>query len=443
MILGLFRIAIASLLIFRQIRIRPAIPLIWGYHTLQKEPKVPYILIGLQIFFLAWVAIGFFTDVFALLFLASNIYFINKSRYYSIEDIYIQNVAFHMPFIGLGASYSVDSWSGCDPLIQNVYMLNSFFLSNALIMLSAGYEKIKSPLWREGKGTSSFMNLPHLVKENFHFLSSRFPGIMIVLGYLVMGAEFILLFSSVHSIALFLILFVLIGFSCCLFILVDISFIGQILLLNLLVIFLLVWPGYPLGFLNLTVPKLIWDPFLIVALMVNFITTTVLLYYSFSVRLKLAGIQKYLTGINSPIGVFNEKHQTGFYTYRLLVEGLSTMEAFNSNGFPGEYQTLFPRYFQAAMYPVTDFCLGLNKFGGDSIVKKDQIIDLLYAGLLVKGKKEGAVVLSVKKFDINDTIHSYKETEWTNIGYCTYKDGAAEWTFQQAPPKLIKTYRVI
>jgi hypothetical protein len=442
--ISLYRIILCAVLLFRIFRTRHAVPLIFGYRSLSGNLKfLPYLWQGLQYVFILFIGVGFYTDYFCLLLLITNIIFINKTKYYSIEDIYIQNIFFHFPFIAVGAHCSIDAATGIEPVFRNPYMLNSFFVSNALIMLSAGYEKIKSELWVEGKGATSFLSLPHLVKEKFHFLSTRFTTVFNVLGYLIMGAELLLILSTVHSVSLIIVLLILAGFAICLFIMVDISFIGQILLLNMLLFLSIVLVNFsPTIFWRITFP-IQFEPSCIVALIVNIITAVVLFYYNFAKNTGLVKIQKFLSGINSPIGVFNEKHQLGFYIYHLTVDELPILEAFNVKGFPGKYQFWYPRYFQAAMYPVTDYCLGIYKFGENSSFKKEQIADLLYSGLLSIGKKQGTVALAVKKFDINDTILSYKEREWTIIGKGIHSIEGFEWIPREIPPEMKKTYRVI
>jgi hypothetical protein len=440
---ALFRILFCLILIIRIIRTFKALPMLFGHSPSIINPKLLTIV---QLLLVLPLAVGLFTDYVALGLLTLSLFLNFKSKYYSIEDIYIQNILFHLPFMASGLVLSFDQYLGISPVFSSATMFNSFFLSNSLIMLSAGYEKFKSKLWLEGKGALTFLQLPHLVKERFHWIHVKFKNILYPLGYLVMGAEFGMLFFVGIKYIILIPLVILTGFSVSLFVIVDISFIGQVLFL-VLALFLGVvvdnWDIY--GSMVLLAPHV--DLFSGLALIANIGTLVTIFYYPFARTNRIALMQKFLSGINSPIGVFNEKHLFGFYTYRLtrIDDGREVMllEAFDLNGFPGKYQFFYPRFFQGAMYPVTDFCLGVLKYGRDSTFKRDQIIDLCYAGLLSQRQTNGEVNLFVKKFDFNDTIGSYRLQTWHKIAECSFEDKRSNFKLINIPPKIEKTFRQV
>jgi hypothetical protein len=447
--ISIFRILFASLLLIRLFRSYLALPLLFSYEGF-RTPSFFFLkgLYFLKIILCCNVIMGLFTDYSALLLFICYLVFFLKSRYYSIEDIYFQNTLFHLPFIAAGSFYSADSYLGFQSIFENSALFNSFFISNGLIMFSAGYEKFKSGLWLEGKGAYEFLSLPHLVKERFHFLHVNFRVPLIISGYVIMTAEFLLLPSACNNYLFLLVLLMLLAFSISLFVIVDISFIGQVVVLPLtlfLVILLNNWEHF-----NMKTPLTLIMPDLIdwIVVAINLITLLVIVFYKALQKFRIPYVQKFLTGVNSPIAVFNEKHLFGFYTYKLeLVSNdktrIQVISAFSEKGFPSKFQFFYPRYFQAAMYPVTDYCLGLIKYGKESKFKYSQVIDLMFCGLKSVKLEEGTIILSVKKFDQDDTIELYENQDWTELAECQFVDNQLNFQLLNYPPVLKKTFREV
>jgi hypothetical protein len=441
-LISIFRIAFGVLLLFRLTRTYKALPLLFSYDSYQKPSLIfPQGLYFIKIILCCNIILGVFTDYSALLLFICCVVFFFKSRYYSIEDIYFQNVLFHLPFLAAGSFYSIDSSLNIHPVFAKSTLFDSFFISNGLIMLSAGYEKFKSNLWMQGKGALSFMSLPHLVKPGFHFLHKKFRGLLVISGYIVMSAEFLLLPAAYHERFLLIVLLILMLFSISLFVVVDISFIGQVMVLIyalFIAVLLCDWQSfhYSEGVIN-------WVVFAI-----NLITLIITIYYKSIQKYKIYIIQKFLTGVNSPIAVFNEKHLFGFYTYKVELvsddnKRVQLIPAFSEKGFPSKFQFFYPRYFQAAMYPVTDYCLGLIKYGKESKFKYSQIIDLMFCGLKSVKVEEGTIIMSVKKFDQDDTIELYENQDWTELAECQFVDNQLHFQLLNSPPVLKKTLREV
>jgi hypothetical protein len=353
-------------------------------------------------------------------------------------------------FLGCGRSYSLDSILEISPILASSYLFNSFFLSNGLIMMSAGYEKMKSKLWRSGKGTSYFFNSPHLLKERFHNLNKAPSFILVVLSVMVVLGEFFLLFASLHPILLILTIFILLGFSISLFTVIDISFIGQVLTLNLLFFAALNiqhWTAIDPTILGVFSTAQLSSPIVLFCIGINTLTLFVTLYYPTASKLNLHTLQKLLTGTTTPIGVFTEKHQYGFYIFRIINKENNqvVLDAFDANGYPGPYQMGYPRYSQAAMYPVTDYCLAINKYGTDTDHKRQLVIDLLYgAWANLKTPSATSLSLAVKKFEEDDDITSFTAQEWSEIGHCNFTEkGVPNWVLTKTPPIMNKTSRIV
>jgi hypothetical protein len=392
--------------------------------------------------------LGIFTDVSAIILFILYVIVFLKSKYYSIEDICFQNTLFHIPFIASGTYLSLDFIFQINSLFSVTEFFNSLFVSNALIMYSAGYEKLKSKMWLKGRGACLFVSLPHLVKKSFHFIGKKYYSFFMLAGYLIVFSEFTFLISPVHKGFFVIVLFVLIFFSILLFVIVDISFIGQVLLLNYLLFGYVLVQNWERFELKYDLEQFLWSKAAIVTAIINLFTLTTVVYYSFARKIKIDKLQKFLTGINSPIGVFNEKHLFGFYTYRLFFidennERIPVIEAFDDLGYPGKYQIFYPRYFQGAIYPITDFCLATHKYGVKSNFKESQMLDIMYCGLKSLNKEEGVVVLSVKKYDFDETLYSYSNQSWTDILECRFEQSSFLLKRLKLPPMLKKTFREV
>ena len=79
-----------------------------------------------------------------------------KSKYYSIENIYAQYLAFFLIFIDKESMFYFDGGA------------KAFVIMNALLLFSAGSEKLESKLWRSGNGAKGFLSLPYLIKPFFY-----------------------------------------------------------------------------------------------------------------------------------------------------------------------------------------------------------------------------------------------------------------------------------
>ena len=162
------------------------------------------------------------------------------------------------------------------------------------------------------------------------------------------------------------------------------------------------------------------DIYLVISILVNIYSLFVVFFFN---SLPFLNYNRFLTGIICPIGVFNERHLSGFYIYKLRIEDkdLDLEGAFSDEGFPGRLQKWYPRFFQSAMYFVTDFCLGILKFGFKSELHKQRIVDLLYSALDQKKLSQGKVSLSVKGFNLEDTFLSFSKKKWEKIVICNFK----------------------
>jgi len=414
-LLSIYRIAFGLLLVLRIYRSKKAYILI---HSNKNKTKL---LFRIKLICAFSLIFGLFTPVSSVLIFLLFVLIFHNSNYFSIEEIYFQNVLFFLPFLGTNKMYSLDSFFNIDIFLYSENMLNAFLLSNSIILLSAGYEKLKSPIWLKGIAAKTFLTLPHLVNKKFHFICDiKSPFIWKILTYFILFCEFFFMISILHFDTFMITSFILLGFAISLFSIVDLSFIGQILFLNIALfglIFFMNINEYP-SFLEIQINEI--DFYLVISIAVSLYSLVVVFFYSDSSFYKF---NRFLTGIICPIAVFNERHLSGFYIYKLSMEDTDTHldGAFSDEGYPGRLQNWHPRIFQSAMYFVTDFCLGILKFGPKSDLHKQRMVDLLYSALDQKNENKGKVSLSVRGFNLEDTFLSFSEKKWTKIVICDFK----------------------
>lgn len=438
--IAVFRMAAGLLLIIKILRSYKALSLIFGYETVSRH-HWPEWLFHAMLVFSGFIVAGLFSDIAACLLFLTYMYGFRFSKYFSIENILFQNTLFFLPFIGAGRYFSGDALLGIKPLLQSEYMYNGLFLANGLIMFSAGYEKFKSSLWMSGKA-SLFFSMPHLLKRSFRGLLKMKP-LLTLASYLVMATELLLLFSGLNQYVLIADLLLLTLFAITLVIVVDLSFIGQITLLNM-GLFLVVAAQFDL------LPVIFQASFNMATIGLSvllLLTLVTVLFAGFSRKYNIVFAARFLNGIVCPIAVFTERHVCGFYTYNLLDKqtGRQLPGAFDGEGCFGPYQLFRSRYFQGAMYPLTDYCLAANKYGetGTENTKFKQVVDLCYAALRAGHKKTGEVVLRVKKFDYDDNLESYIRQEWQTIASVEFNNNTYHFTYVQPPPVLAKSMRVV
>ncbi|MFB6306704.1 MAG: hypothetical protein ABEH43_06910, partial [Flavobacteriales bacterium] len=146
------------------------------------------------------------------------------------EDELFQMASFSLIFMNSGEVLSIDSYFHINYLFPDgytAYGLNFFINLLALIMFSAGLEKIFSPIWQKGLGFYYFIGLPHLRSHKLKCYS---------LNWITIGAELSLLMGLYFKPTRILSAIILLGFGISLFTIVDLSFIGQLISLSMLLI---------------------------------------------------------------------------------------------------------------------------------------------------------------------------------------------------------------
>ena len=324
-----------------------------------------------------------------------------KSKYYSIENIYAQSIAFFCLFMNKESIFYFDGGA------------KAFVIMNALLLFSAGVEKLDSKLWRSGNGAKVFLSLPYLIKP------FAYPKILKIskMANIIVPLEFLFILSLFSNVSSTIFIIGIVGFGITLFTLLDISFIGQLLIISMIGC-LIVWPKFNFSNFDFSIENIIVFSILSLSL-INLI-------YPFKI---IKNIMKISTGAVSPIKVFTELHQTGLFTYKFRKRGEDILMAFDENGLFHKSQLFTSRYKQSAMYKITDYCLGRKN--------EDEIADLAY-----QAAKGETVILCVKPYDSDKGYEYYKNGEWHEIVQISFDDDSYKIRRLNNPPE-IKTFREI
>ena len=306
--------------------------------------------------------------------------------------------------------------------------------------MSAGFEKFMNPTWRKGLGFYYFIGLPHFVRKPFKFLRQqkrlcRFLGYFTVFGQLsLLPSLFLLYFRD------FIILEQLI-FGILLFTLVDLSFIPQIYALQFSA--LLIFDLMPAESVSSQTPPIFWLGLLSTIWIASVSQSFGSPILSNPATSKLV---RFTTGATQ-FKVFTEAHLFGLYLYRLVSKiddrEIYLLDAFNDDGSCGAYQHLHPRYFQGAMYPVTDTCIARLHHREKEGLKLPRLIDLCYAGITSNlGRAENCRSVEIQVKAVNPDNDYCAQTdrwldrEWTTIGECKLVEETPRYEWTNEPPLL-------
>jgi hypothetical protein len=245
------------------------------------------------------------------------------------------------------------------------------------------------------------------------------------------------------------------GFAATLFILVDISFIGQITLLLLSGAALLDWTaatattGY--AFQTWTMGQ--WCLFMFLGGLYALATVS----SSGLVLLRSGWISQIMlwTTHFRPFTVFVEIHFYGLYLFRLIArmkDGSTrrVLDVFTDQCSPGTLQTWRPRTFQGAMYRFTDYCIAVLENLEDRRVERARFVeDIAFDGfeeLSVSDRKElQEMEVQVRVFDPADDFEPdtrpWLSPEWQPIGIVRGFPDQLELIPGASPPRYKKTYR--
>lgn len=415
-ILAAVRIAFGLLLIVRLQRLRAARCVLWPASRAWRVDRWLPIerVISLWQVLAALVAVGLFTAAAAGGCLVLGVYVFRRAFTHSLEDVLWQHTACFLCLVGAGEMASLDALLGLGAAGAPALALDLWWLGLAVLMCSAGFEKLFSPLWRRGLGFPLFVGLPHLVQPRFRFVRRlRWSGRAISYGTIV--CELGLLATAAHAPSRLAVSLLLLGFAISLFVVVDLSFIGQTLALVLS------------GFIAIDAAALLSPPAAPIDPARSLDAATLAWILAGSAPIvagcfaavpgragrALTWVARLTVGLE-PIRVFTDSQLHGIYLYRVLAHGSSgpprsVVPAFTDDGGPGPLQRWHPRVFLKLTYEVTDLCLAASRRGWDGVrssLAYEATTALLDAGLAALSPTERAALreltLEVRSVELVD-----------------------------------------
>ena len=438
-----FRIAFAGVFLVSLFRSRGAFPLIYGHDALDRRGQTLRWSFDLQILATAALLVGFLTETAALALVVLRGYFAIRTKRWGLENNIYQTTLVTLPFLGLGQAYAADQILGIPTVLASPVVFNAQFVLYGVMMASGGYHKMTNDMWKRGMGVKRFVSAPHL-QTPLGQLAARMtpPFLLVALNHLTIAGEFFLLFDVFNRFVLLGSLIFLLAFSVSAFSLVDLSFIGQALF-AVLSLYALALISH---FSSFPAAPAILDPTFTVFSVLALVLTCLSLVETFWPELGARPLVRLpatvFTGMNTPIKPFNEHHLLGVYTFQIR-ESDSAQESllpiFDDEGRPGPLQRLYPRYYQASMYEVTDYCLGLLD-GDVDPGKRSSIEDLCVTALERNGRSEGEVEVAVKLLDARDP-EQYLEDEWVPVCGCRVSVDGVDVEPREQPPVPEETYR--
>jgi hypothetical protein len=448
---ALFRIAFFSLIILRLWRGRRAVPMLWGYQASGYLEPIWY----LWLIVAAAGLLGLFGTIPALLNAVLFFIVFYRSRYYSIEDIYFQLASLFIIFLPTNQIMALDlffndasSWSIAANNPNIVIFLNAYAWLLALLLLSAAVEKILTENWRKGLSFYYFVAMPHLVLPSWQWLKSK-KFLCQLASWLTVVGQGSLFLACLFTQLLPLIWLKQMVFGLLLLVVVDLSFIGQIFVLQFLLFFLIsaegIWhTGQSVAYTSNSVVGYGVMALLVLSAIKTFYADCD--WYRMKMPKALDQIVRVFTG-SCPIKVFGDAHLFGLYLYQVVDhENNNLWPAFNNDGSAGAMQRWHPRYYQGAMYSVTDACLARTR-GAASLNKfVARLDDLIYA---THKLHPNINCLTIRVKALNPSTDYQAETEhwldsdWTPIYQGTIHAGIVSGQWLSPPPAVQRSTRVV
>jgi len=433
-----FRIAFAVVYLAILFTTKDGLPLLFGYEAIRDNSK-PWTVRAFYIQFVCsgLLLIGFLTELAALVLVIARIVVIERGKKFGLENTTYQMVIVHLPFLGLGQALSVDQLVGVPNLIASPVMLNSLFVSMGIMFVSGSFHKLGSSLWRSGEAVEEFLRIPYIRMALLSGVRVPFPtSVSKLLSWVMIVAQLTLLFSVLNKYAFLALCLVFTGFAISAFAFVDLSYIGQILLIVFGLLsgaVVLNLEAYPV----LTSLDVAVTPFTLMALFIQTVGLVTIFYPGIVVRTPVRTVSRLFSGHNAPVMPFNEHHYFGVHTFRLLWETndgerTEVLEVFDEDGW--QKQFLYARCYETCVWSVTDYCLGQYNEATDEDSNIPELIDLCYTGLRTTGNTVGTIYLQIKIYDRD--VEEYVNSEWHTLGKCEFSADSATWELLNEPPRV-------
>lgn len=406
----------------------------WEAHHLVWAHRKPFDGAGFHFLMAALFAsgvlftVGLFSGPASLAMFLLYLFLFRYASLFGLEDVSFQAMCFYFLFAGAGGHFSLDSLWGLQGWGR--FLGEGRFPEIALagglgcIFMSAGTNKLVSPIWRRGLGSYYFFLLPQFRRADTSVVTNsklllwltNHPAVVMELGFLpavlFLSRPLGLIFWGMA-----------IGFSILLFTLFVLTWIGETMTLGLVIVLPLLLDTSHAGLLSMAAADFrateAWP-----ALAVK-IAVTASLACTFWVSVFVPELTASWGPVPRRINVlfryaarftwglvhlkvFTEIHMQGPVVFRTFLETASgpareVFRVFTDECAPGPKRSFHPSFYEVLSYKVGEACMELDECGAIRSPERRRFIERLAAFIAGKHAAGGEDVVSVL-FKVNQII---------------------------------------
>ena len=411
-VVGVARIVFGSIFLAKLVVSYGARRLVWAHRTpfQSTSPKLFDALLCGLIATVTCFTLGLFTGPVSLVMWVLYVALYRYASLFGLEDVAFQHLTFYFIFSGAGAALSLDSFfaTGFWGRIPAGTLLPELALAIALgfVLLTAGVQKLKSPMWQQGLGSYYFFLLPQFRRLDTSFITGS-RVISAFMNWIAVVMELFFLPIVLLNIYPFGLLFWVLafGFTAQLASIFVLTWIGEAMSLGMLIVLWLLLRVDNDSLLSAwSAQHSLVDSILeqgVVALFVlsfvaSAITTFVPVSFARDTAIKplkqlyIAAryISRFTWGL-LPLSVFTELHLEGPVVYRTFAVDRSgtrreVFKIFSEGCRPGPRRNFKPAFFEVTSYKVAEACMELDRFGAIQTPAREEFIKRLAQYLIEK-----------------------------------------------------------
>lgn len=332
--------------------------------------------------------IGLFTGPAALVQWLLYLWLFRYASLFGLEDVVFHAISLYFVLAGAGAAFSIDAWTGLHVWgrLPAGTVIPELALACAIgvIFLSAGVEKLPSPMWRKGLGAYYFFLLPHFRRWGTAWLTRRESWVRAI-NHLAIAMEIALLPAMLINavpagVAVWL---AAVGFSVLLATVFVLTWIGEALSAALLIVLWLLLDTGPGGLAARWVAECgrlhdVWPWTLTAALWASLLAGVWVALFDViaphragslfaKVHRTMRRFVRYTWGL-VPCQVFTEVHMEGPVVYRVHAvphrgDEVEVFRIFTPECAPGPQRRGRPTFFEVTSYKVAEACMELDRDG--------------------------------------------------------------------------------
>ncbi|MHC5002848.1 MAG: hypothetical protein ACYTJ0_06965 [Planctomycetota bacterium] len=412
--------------------------------------------LALLVLAVACFTAGLATGPAALLAFLLYVVLFHYASLHCLEDILVQTLCLYFVFAGAGAELSLAavigtelSWGRVPP--GSVIPEVALTVAMGWVLLSAGLEKVRSPLWRRGLACYYFFLLPNVRRIDTSWLTRR-RTLMIALNFLTIAIEVgYLPVLLVDGRTIGLVTWVLVvGFTAMLLVVFVVDFIGEVQLIGLAITGWLLWSAAEDGLAAAAMADVAGMDGAAraagIALLLSLLPGgwAVLAPSAPALPPPLRGVNRALRTMaryswgTMPVTAFTELHLRGPVVYEVLApDGAGGRQVawpiFNDRCRPGPARRLRPTFFETMAYKVTDVCVELDRHGRLSDPARERFIRRLAEFAARKaerrlGRRPSTLVFRITQIQPPAEFVGPSEwylKDWRLDGFCVDLDGGA------------------